>query len=159
MEFEFDVKMTTSTLYDYALNHAYKGASGILGTAVGVLLLANFVRYHQFLYLLFGLVTVFYIPVALYISAKRQVLSVPAFKEPLHYRITEEGMEVSQGEEKAEQKWDAVLSAVSTRKSIILYTGKAVATIFPREDMGKQTENVIKMISTHVDPKRVKIRY
>lgn len=159
MELEFDVHMSTSVLYDYSLYHTYRGLSGILGTAVGVLLIANFVNSHQIIYLIFGLITVGYLPIALYMNAKRQMLAVPAFKEPLHYRFTEEGIEVSQGEVTQSQEWSAVLKAVSTKKSVILYTGKAVASIFPREDMGSQTEAVIKMICAHVEPKRVKIRF
>lgn len=158
MELEFDVHMSTSVLYDYSLYHTYRGLSGILGTAVGVLLIANFANTHQILYLIFGLITVGYLPIALYMNAKRQMLAVPAFKEPLHYRLTEDGIEVSQGEVTQSQEWSAVLKAVSTKKSVILYTGKAVASILPRVDMGSQTEAVIKMICAHVEPKRVKIR-
>lgn len=159
MELEFDVHMSTANLYDYSLYHTYRGVSGILGTAVGVLMIANFVNSHQILYLIFGLITIFYLPVALYMNAKRQMLAVAAFKEPIHYRLTEEGIEVSQGDVVQSQEWSAVVKAVSTRKSIILYTGKAVASILPREDMGSQTEAVIRMVCAHVDPKRVKIRF
>ena len=153
MELEFDVHMSTANLYDYSLYHTYRGVSGILGTAVGVLMIANFVNSHQILYLIFGLITIFYLPVALYMNAKRQMLAVAAFKEPIHYRLTEEGDVVQS------QEWSAVVKAVSTRKSIILYTGKAVASILPREDMGSQTEAVIRMVCAHVEPKRVKIRF
>lgn len=159
MELEFDVHMSTANLYDYSLYHTYRSFSGILGTAVGVLLLANFVHSHQILYLIFGLITVFYLPIALYMNAKKQMLAVPAFREPLHYRLTESGIEVSQGDVTQSQEWSAVLKAVSTRKSIILYTGKAVASILPRDDMGSKTEAVIKMISANVEPNRVKIRF
>lgn len=159
MELEFDVHMSVANLYDYSLYHTYRGFTGILGTAAGVLLIANFFNSHQLLYLIFGLITVFYLPAALYFNAKKQMMVVAAFKEPLHYRLTDEGIEVSQGEVRQTQEWSAVIKAVSTRKSIILYTGKAVASIFPRDDMGTRTEAVIKMISTHVEPRRVRIRF
>ena len=36
MKCEFDVRMTTSALYDYNMHHAYTSASGLLGTMVGI---------------------------------------------------------------------------------------------------------------------------
>ena len=159
MELEFDVNMSTGKLYDYSLYHTYRGISGILGTAIGVLLLANYFSSKNMLYLIFGLITVFYLPVALYINAKKQMLLVPAFKEALHYKMMEDGIEVSQGEIVQKQEWSVIHKVVSTKTSIIIYTGKAVASILPRDDMGSQTEAVIKMISTHVEPRKVKIRF
>lgn len=159
MEIEFDVHMSTGKLYDYSLYHTYRGFTGLFGTAVGAVLLFYFVRSSQPMYLIFGLITILYLPIALYVNAKKQMLMVAAFKEPLHYRLSAEGIEISQGEEKQTQGWDGVLKAVSTGQSIILYTGKAVASILPRDDMGEQTEQVIKMISQNVSQKRVKIRF
>ena len=83
----------------------------------------------------------------------------PAFKQPLHYKMTDEGIEVSQGEDVQQLNWDSMHKAVSTSKSIILYTSRVSASIFPRKDLGDTTPKVIEMISTHMPPKKVKIRY
>ena len=48
--------------------------------------------------------------------------------------------------------------AVSTGKSIILYTSPMNATIFPKRQMEEQKVAVIEMISTHMPPAKVKIR-
>ena len=42
MKIEFDVKMTTSKMYDYMIMHTMKSFSGILGEVVGILLIACF---------------------------------------------------------------------------------------------------------------------
>ena len=42
MEVEFDVKITAGALYDYMLYHTFTGASGLLGAAVGALLVVAF---------------------------------------------------------------------------------------------------------------------
>ena len=55
--------------------------------------------------------------------------------------------------------WDAMYKAVSTKNSIILYTTRVNACIFPRKQLGGHTTDVIKMIATHMPPKKVKIRY
>ena len=49
--------------------------------------------------------------------------------------------------------------AVSTGKSIIVYTSKTTASIFPKKDLGDKKDAIIKMISTHMPPNKVKIRF
>ena len=76
----------------------------------------------------------------------------------LHYKMTEEGVEVSQGEEVQSQKWEDMYKAVSTPRSLILYTSPVNASVFPRKDLGEKTFGVIQIISAHMPPKKVKIR-
>ena len=81
------------------------------------------------------------------------------FKKPLHYKLTEEGIEVSQGEEVQSQKWEDLYKAISTTRSLIVYTSRVNATIFPKRDLGEKASAVIEIISTHMPPKKVKIRF
>lgn len=157
MELEFDVKINAKVLYDYMLRHTYNSAAGILGSAVGALGIVAFFLNGYPLYLIFGLVILLYLPVALYTRAKRQALN-PVFKEPLHYRMTQEGVYVSQKETEQFQKWEDMYRAVSTGRSLILYTSRVNASIFPRKDLGELQADVIGMISTHMPPKKVQIR-
>lgn len=156
---ELDVQMDAGILYDYMLYHMYHGLSGILGTLVGLLMIGYYVGYHSnIVYLIFGIVVVFYLPVNLYMTAKRQALTNPSFKKPLHYVFTEEGMEVSQDDSADKIEWDKMLKAVSTGKSIILYTSKVSATIIPRKACDGRAVDLISIIATHMPPKKVKIR-
>ena len=91
------------------------------------------------------------------LRAQKQAL-LPVFKEPLHYKMTEEGVEVSQKETQQFQKWEDMYRAVSTGKSLILYTDKIHASIFPRKDLGEKQSAVIAMISSHMEPGKVQIR-
>lgn len=159
MNCEFDVNMKTSVLYDYSMYHTYRGLSGILGTIVGILLIVNYLQGHSLLYLIFGIIVVFYLPVGLFFNAKKQMAMVENYKSALHYKLSAEGIEVSQGEVVQVMPWDGVIKAVSTQKSIILYTGRNIAIIFPREDLGEQLQEVLKIISENMEPKRVKIRF
>lgn len=158
METEFKVQMTAGMLYDYMLHHTYTSFSGIIGTFIGFLILVNFFMTKAPIYLIAGLVVTFYLPCSLYLRAKKQMLSVPGFLAPIHYKFTDEGMEISQGEECQIHSWDTMLKAVSTSKSVILYTSKTHAFIFPRRELAEYMPNIISMISTHMDAKKVNIR-
>jgi hypothetical protein len=72
--------------------------------------------------------------------------------------MTDEGISVSQGETEEKQSWDSCYKAVSTSKSLILYTSRTTASIFPKSDLGDKKDAVIQMISTHMPPKKVKIK-
>ena len=158
MELEFDVKVNSKVLYDYMLHHTYGSFQGVLGPAVGAMMLVGYAVTGYVIWLIAGIVLLAYMPWSLFLKSKRQMLNTPAFKNPLHYRMTTEGVEISQGEAKEFQKWEHMFKATSTGKSIILYTSPVNATIFPRKQMGDQTAAVIEMISIHMPPKKVKIR-
>lgn len=158
MQVEFDVKMTTAKMYDYMLFHMFTSFQGILGESMGVILIGAFVLSGKWIYLIAGLIVLFYLPVALYMNAKKQVLLNPAFKDVLHYKLDGEGITITVGESSESQKWEDMRKAVSTNRSIIVYTSKVGASIFPKEDMGAECAHVIEMISTHMNPKKVNIR-
>lgn len=156
--YEVDVHINTSALYDYFLRHVYTTFSGMLGTVIGILMLTfYFVKGVSIIYLICGIIIILYLPWSLYLTARRQALQ-ETFKNPLHYAFYENGVEVSQGEVRQRQSWEDMLKAVSTSKSIILYTGKNSASIFPRKDLGDNAMGLIRIISTHMDPKKVKIK-
>ncbi len=159
MEIQFQTKMKTGILYDYLLHHTYNSASGILGSVVGAAFVIGFFRTWNVLYLLAGVILLLYLPCSLYIRAMKQMSNTAVFHEPLFYRLCEEGIEVSQGQQKQLQRWEDIYKVTSSRGSIIVYNTRVNAWIFPRRDMGELTSGVIEMISTHVPPDKVKIRW
>ena len=144
MNLEFDVHMNAGVLYDYMLRHTYTGTAGILGSAAGALGVVAGAVTHYPLYWILGLVILAYQPV---------------FKEPLHYKMTDEGVSVSQGETEQFQKWEDMYKAVSTGRSVILYTDRIHASIFPRKDLGERQAEVIAAICAHMPAKKVQIRF
>lgn len=156
---EFDVRIKQRDLYDYMLRHAYHSAQGLLGSCVGVLAIFMFLSNHQVLYLIMGIAILLYLPWTLYLKSGQQAANNPAFKEPLHYVLDEEGISVSQGEVTQMQKWEDMHRAVSTSKSIIVYTSRVNACIFPRRELGDSQTEVIRFIAAHMNPKKVNIRY
>ena len=143
---EFDVNMKAGDLYDYMLRHTYSGFSGLFGSVVGALMVIA------------GAILLAYLPWTLFLRSRQQALANPAFKEPLHYVLDDEGIHVSQNGTEEMQKWEDIRKAVSTNRSIIVYTSKVNACIFPRRDMGEYTPQVIQVIETHLPASKVKIR-
>ena len=158
MKVEFDVNMTTGKMYDYMLRHTFTSFAGIVGELLGFVLVAGFFVTNEWLYLAAGILCVFYQPVALYIRSKRQVEKNEIFSQPLHYTVDDEGISVKAGDNTDSLTWDKMYKAVSTTRSVILYTGIVNACIFPKEDMGAVKDDVIRLISTHMDAKQVNIR-
>lgn len=156
--YEIDVQIKASDLYDYSLRHSYTSLGGLLSTIVGVLMIyAYFAKNASPLYLIFGLIVVFYIPINLFLMSRQQAMQ-ETFQKPLHYAFYENGMEVSQNDLKEMIGWDYIVKAVATSKSIIVYTGKNRASIFPRRDLQPDATALIRILSTHVDPKKMKIK-
>lgn len=158
MEIEFDVKITSNILYDYMLRHTYSSLSGLMGSLVGVLMLMLFASNRQPVCLIIGVVILLYLPWTLFIKSKQQALNTPAFRKPLHYRLSDEGIEVSQDDTTEKMGWADMYKAVSTTHSIIVYTTRTNACIFPKKDLEENKYKVIEIISTHMPPKKVKIR-
>lgn len=158
MEMKFDVKVTSGILYDFLMYHNYSKVSNLIANIVGAMLLIGGIVNSHIGFIICGAVVLLYLPVSLFLKAKQQQLASPAFKKPLHYRLTEKGVYVSQDEQEELLKWEDMYKAVSTQKSIVLYTTRINAFIFPRKDLGTDVPKLIEIISVNMDPKKVKIR-
>ena len=155
---EFDIKIEAGDLYDYMLRHSYNSASGIIGSCFGALLVVFAFGTGQWLYLVLGAVMLLYLPWTLFIRSRKQILGNASFAKPLHYKLDEEGLTISQGEDSVQYLWEEMHKAVSTGRSIILYTSPVNATIFPKIQLEDKKPALSEMISTHMPPARVKIR-
>lgn len=156
---ELDIKIEAKDLYDYMMAHTYNTPSGIIGSCFGAIMVVIGVMTQMWIYIILGTVLLLYLPWNLKIKSKQQALMNPAFKQPLHYVLDEEGITVSQGDQTQSQAWENMYKATSTTKSIIVYTTKVNATIFPKSQVGEQLPALIEIISTHMPAGKVKIRF
>ena len=62
------------------------------------------------------------------------------------------------GEEKQLVTWDLFTKATASRKSILLYTSKVNAFIFPRRILGEDINTLVQIISLNMPASKVKIR-
>lgn len=156
--YEVDVHIKASDLFDYSLRHSYTSLSGLLSTIIGFLMIyAYFAKGASVWYLLFGIIVVVYIPANLFLMSRQQAMQ-ETFQKPLRYTFYKEGVAVSQGDAQEVIGWDYILKAVATSNSIIVYTGKNRASIFPRRDLNPDATALIQVLSTHLDPKKIKIK-
>ncbi len=155
---DITVKIEAGDLYDYMLMHSYNSPAGLVGSAFGAILILFAMATQQWLFIVLGLVMLLYLPWTLFLKSRSQILNNPVFQEPLRYILDEEGLTVSQGEASEKMAWEDMHKAVSTGRSIILYTSRVNATLFPKRQLGDQRIAVVEMISTHMSPGKVKIR-
>ena len=157
MEMELDVQITKKDLYDYQLHHAYTSPSGLFGTIVGCLFIVGFINTGTPLYLIIGAFVILYFPWTLHIKAASQA-QAPVFKKPLHYRLSEEGLEISTEDEKQLVAWENITKAASTGRTILLYTSKVNAFLFPKRVLGERSGEFVQVVSRYVAPDKMKIR-
>lgn len=157
MEMELDVQITKRDLYDYQLYHAYTSPSGLFGTIVGCLFVVGFINTGTPLYLVIGAFIILYFPWTLHIRAASQAQS-PVFRKPLHYKLSEEGLEISTEEEKQLVAWESITKASATGKTIMLYTSKVNAFLFPKRVLGERSGEFVKVVSRYVAPEKMKIK-
>ncbi len=158
MEVRLTVKIQAGDIYDYMLYHQYTSPAGLIGSAVGALLVVAFFMNRQLIFLVAGVIILLYLPWTLFLKSRQQALTNPAFAQELEYILNDEGLSVRQGEAEETQSWENMYRAVSTGRSIIVYTSPINATIIPKRCMVDSKMDVIRVISTHMPPKKVKIR-
>ncbi len=155
---ELDIQVSAGDLYDFNLKHAFGKIGNILAEILGIVGVCYGLTSRNYLMVVIGVLLVLYLPVTLY-TRSRLAAGMAVFKNNTHYVLDDTGITVSQGENSSSVEWDKVHRVVSTGRSIIIYTGPTNATILPRAQMGDKLQPVIQCISTHVEPKRVKIKY
>lgn len=142
---EFEVKMTSGILYTYLLRHNYLSFNGWVGVGLGFILIAFYFTSDNLWSLLAGLVVLIYPFLSLYTKSKKQMLLNPSFKNPLLYKIDDEGIRVSQGADEVQVNWEQLYKVINARKMILIYTSPLNAWIIPRnilagkEDMLRET--------------------
>lgn len=166
MAVKFDVKMTQRAMFDFTLYTSYTSISGIAGVVLGgaglVMTIQHLAAGDMSGATPFVLIALFFLvanPITMWTRSADQVLKSPMFQKPITYEFTEEGVVVSQDGQSALNEWSNFQKAVSTNKSIILYVTKVRALILPRESLGEQYAAAVQMISTHMAPRKVKIRH
>ena len=155
---ECDVKIGKADLYDYNLKYTYSQFINILAEIIGVLAVAYGIYSANYPLAVIGAVVVVYLTITLWMRSAQVAALSPAFKEPLHYRLDDEGLTISQGENEETIKWENCVKAVSTTRSVLVFTSRTTATIFPRKQLGDKIPLVIQCISRNMSPDKVNIK-
>ena len=155
---ECDVKISARELYDYNLKYTYGKPINIIAEVAGVFAVFYGIYAKNIPLAVIGAAVLVYLPVTLWIRSAQTAALTPAFKKPLHYVLDDDGLTVSQEDQSQTVEWDKCVKAVSTSRSILLFTSAVSATIFPRDQLGDKTALVIRTIAAHMPPDKVNIK-
>ena len=165
MPIEFDIKITDKDMYRFNMHHAYTGFQGIFATVIGIsvfvvaiLTMGKVDVTYTLLYFLFGIIFLIYMPVSLRMRSKRQILASPVLAESLHYKVDEEGVHVSVGEQNADLAWSMVYKMISTRSNLLIYSSRVNAYVIPLTQLGDRYEAVKALAETKLEPYRRKLK-
>lgn len=157
-EIEFDVELTEKELYAFSMHHAYAGISGIFGLIISLgswlvcfLRFASLDTMARMALIIIGCLFTIVQPVMLYSKAKAQIRRNKNINAALHYRLSEEGITVSQGEQEAFVKWHEIRKRVKVSKAVYLYMSPVRAFIFPEKQCGEQYPEICRMITRQME--------
>lgn len=165
MKCEFDIKITLEDMYRFHLYHTYGGIHGIMSVVIAILVFCiagktygSVETMYTVLYVFLGVLFLIYMPVSLYLRAKRQILTSEVFKEPLHFTVTEEKIISSQKEQSAELLWEQVYKVVETKSSILVYSSRINAFVLPKSQIGDQCEILRQIMMQKLPKYRIKLK-
>lgn len=164
-EIMFQYQTKVSDMYRFLMHHAYVGVSGIINLLISAgalaLLFAGAGGGQAFSNLMLILIASLFTiinPILLYYKAAKQVKLTPMFQKPIDYYINEEGILVSQGEEKLLINWTDIWKAVETKQAFYFYLSMRGAYILPKEAFMGQVDAVRKLVMEHATEARKKLK-
>ena len=95
---------------------------------------------YRILYVVFGALFIFYIPLDLRRKAKKQIKTNPYYAQPIHYILDEEGVTTIQGEKEASLSWEHFSRVRLTKNSVFLYMRNRNACVFSQAMLGKDLD-------------------
>lgn len=165
MKLEFDVNLTEDDMYRFNMYHVYSGFHGVFSIIIAVMAFVvaavtwgNVGVMYSILYVVFGLLLIFYMPVSLKMKSKHQLLTSEELKRTLHYSFDENGVHVSQNEDSAELPWDQVYKMVATKSNVLIYSNRMNAFVIPRSVLGGQYEKLKEFAVSHLPKYRVRMK-
>ncbi len=165
MAVEFDIKLTVKDMYRFKMYQIYAGVQGWISVLASAFLFwlaadsyGEVTAGRTALYVLFGILFLFYFPLTLYLHAKQSIAASKVLQGTLHFAVGETGFTVSQGEETAELKWEQIYRMVATRHNVLVYSSRIHAYVIPKEQLGGSYSPLAALANQKLEKHRVKMR-
>ena len=165
MHTEFDIKISDRDLFLFQMYNAYHGTQGwaaliLAGVAVAMYCtkFGNVPMVYSILYLVFAVVFALYIPVSLFLQAKAQFKRTKAFQDAMHYALTDEGIDITAGDEKGQLPWNMVYKVVCTKEYLYIFGARVNAYIIPLEQITNQISEIKAVLTDKIESFRLKIK-
>lgn len=152
-EIEFDIRLTAGELYAFSMHHAYSSISGIAGLILsfGSLIICafnfrNFENTTIIALIVIGLLFTVVQPAMLYSKAKVQAKKNESISGSLHYKLSEDGIKISQGEQTAFVKWYEVRKRKMAKNAMYVYMSPVRAFIFPKRQCNGHFDDAVSLV-------------
>lgn len=159
-KFSYDIQLNTTDIWWFSLYHSNRGFMGIFNllftvTAVYSLIVGftSLSLTQKAIFCIMALLFSVIQPLILYMKARKQAKS-DTIKKGIHIDICEEGIVVSQEENKAEFAWENVFKVMPRGKMIILYIDTVRGYILPQRDIKEDREEILAFLSGKVRVRR-----
>ena len=161
---EFDSVVTEADLFNFKIYHNYHTVGGIFQVVFGIFaLVLSFISLgktewsYTSMIAFFGCFFIIYPPISMKMSSKRQIKSIKAFKEPMHYVVTPQTITLSQGEVSEDISWNDIYKVKFTGKNLVIYIDSVRANILTANTMGDEAYDFVDMARTKLKPFQVKV--
>lgn len=157
-EINFDVDLGTGDLFSFLMRHTYSGISGIFGVIISIVsLIVCAVKFKELdttaimALIIIGLIFTVIQPLMLYNKARIQVKRNKNINAKLHYKLAEDGITISQGENEAKVNWYEIRKKVATGKALYVYMSPVRAFIFPKSQCGEAFDEINSLIGAKME--------
>ncbi len=145
----FNVQLKQRDIFFYKMYHTFAAVLGRfrIGFSVIFLILTveTYGRVHEYetlCLLTFALLN----PVVTPLLFWSQSVKLAKGQREKRYVFTEDGFTISEGKTSAGRSWQSLERVIWSRKELLLYTSPYEALVLPRRMMGKQEEELLKLI-------------
>lgn len=165
MKVNIKVKMTVKAMFEFLLYHNYANVPGMSGFLLGFVCMGLGLNAYGkgdtrqiFLFLFLGCMILIVNPIMLWTKARKQVKTIPMFKEAISYEFSKEGIVISQNEVSEKLVWDNIAKVVEVKNVYIIFISRIRAFILTKESVGTDTQEFKKIVKDNLDSRRVKLK-
>lgn len=165
MKVEFDVNLEQKHIFKFNMYQAYRSMQGILSLALPIIIFTRLYANYQtmemnqiLIHIVLGIVFLLYVPVSLWMGAKKALAKNSVLASTLHFTFTEQNICVTQGTDKAEFKWENIYKMISTKDLVLIYTNRINAYVIPKLQMGMEYVELAELAKSKLDKSRLQLR-
>lgn len=165
MKVAFDVNLERTHIFKFNMYQAYRSMQGIFSLGVPIIIFIRlYLKYQEMgmdqilIHFGLGLLFLIYVPVSLWLGAKKALDKNSVLASTLHFEFTKNNICVTQGADKAEFKWENIYKMVSTKDLVLIYTNRINAYVIPKLQIGMDYIELAKLANTQLDKSRVHLR-
>ena len=162
---EFDITLTSKDMYRFNMFQTYTGFHGWFSIFVSIVIYivagltyGELEMTYTILYIIFATIFLFYMPFSLWLRSKTVLATNEVLSKPLHYKIDEKGITVSQQEATGELPWEQIYKLVTSKSNVLIYSNRTNAYIIPREQLGDNYQPLKELAEAKLPKYRVKMK-